>query len=395
MFPYAMLICLVALSMGILNTLGHFAAPALAPVLLNVAMILSVLAVSSVSSNPAVRVIGLACGVLIGGIMQLGLQIPFLLKQGFSVFRKTPLNHPGLKRIGRMMPPAIVGAGVYQINMLVGTFLASMLPMGSISYLYYADRLVQFPLGIFGLAIATAVLPSLSRHASDQDMDGLKSTFAYAFKLILYIMLPSVAGLIALREPIIAVLLQRGEFDRYAVQMTSDALLYYSVGIWATAAIGIVVRVFYALNDTGRPMIAAVISILANIFISVILMIPMQHSGLALSTSIASTINLVILLYLLRKKLGSLGWRNILSSVVKSGFISAIMGGVVWLAAMTIMPHGQISQLMLLLRLVLCIGAGVITYIGLSLVLRIEELNDVVAMIRRKQVNACVCKRNS
>ncbi len=235
MFPYSLLICLVALCMGILNTLGHFAAPAVAPVLLNIAMIVSVLLVSLVSSDMTVRIIGLSCGVIAGGILQLGLQVPYLIRTGFTFFKKSVLIHPGLKKIGLLMMPAILGAGVYQINMLIGTFLASLLPTGSISYLYYADRLVQFPLGIFAIAVATAVLPSLSRHAANQDLKGLKNTFAYSLKLILFIMLPSVAGLIVLSEPIISLLLERGEFDQYAVKMTSQALLYYCSGIWATA----------------------------------------------------------------------------------------------------------------------------------------------------------------
>ncbi|RJP77868.1 MAG: murein biosynthesis integral membrane protein MurJ [Desulfobacteraceae bacterium] len=388
MFPYALLISLVALFMGILNTLGHFAAPALAPVLLNIAMILAVMIVSYFSADTTVRIIGLSCGVLAGGILQLVLQVPYLLKEGFSFFQKSILVHPGLKQVGRLMLPAVLGAGVYQINMLIGTFLASLLPTGSISYLYYADRLVQFPLGIFAIAIATAVLPSLSRHASAGDMNGLKSTFAYSFKLILYIMLPSIAGLIALRDPMISLLLERGKFDQYAVLMTSDALLYYSSGIWATAAVSIVVRVFYALGDSRAPVTAAVISILANIFVSVILMVPMQHSGLALATSIASTINLAILVYMLRKKLGSLGWRSIIFSTAKSVIISLIMGMVVWLAAVHAIPPGKGGRMILLIRLFGCIGIGLTSFVGLSMVLKMEELKDVFAILRRKKISA-------
>jgi len=154
MFPYIFFICLVALSMGILNALGHFAAPALAPVFLNVAVIGSVLFIAPHMETP---VAGLAIGVLIGGFLQILLQVPFLIKKGFRFWQKAPIYHPGVKRIGRLMGPAIFGAAVYQINILIGTLLASLLPEGSVSYLYYADRLVQFPLGIF--AISGAVSP--------------------------------------------------------------------------------------------------------------------------------------------------------------------------------------------------------------------------------------------
>jgi putative peptidoglycan lipid II flippase len=388
MFPYALLICLVALCMGILNTLGHFAAPALAPVLLNIAMISTVLIVSCFTSDTTIRIIGLSIGVLVGGILQLVLQVPYLVREGFVFFRKTIFIHPGLKRIGKLMLPAVLGAGVYQINMVIGTFLASLLPTGSISYLYYADRLVQFPLGIFAIAIATAVLPSLSRHAANEDMEGLKSTFAYSFKLILYIMLPSIAGLIVLREPIISLLFERGKFDSYAVLMTSQALLYYSSGIWATAAVSIVVRVFYALNDSKTPVTIAIISILANILISVILMGPMKHGGLALATSIASTINLVMLLYMLRKKLGALGWRNILFSTGRSVILSTIMGLVVWGTAIHVIPWGQGSQACLFLGLLICICAGLASYAGLSILFKNDELEYVLAILRKEQISA-------
>ena len=386
MFPYSLLICLVALCMGILNTLGHFAAPAVAPVLLNIAMIVSVLLVSLVSSDMTVRIIGLSCGVIAGGILQLGLQVPYLIRTGFTFFKKSVLIHPGLKKIGLLMMPAILGAGVYQINMLIGTFLASLLPTGSISYLYYADRLVQFPLGIFAIAVATAVLPSLSRHAANQDLKGLKNTFAYSLKLILFIMLPSVAGLIVLSEPIISLLLERGEFDQYAVKMTSQALLYYCSGIWATAAVSIVVRVFYALNDSKTPVMAAVISILTNIFASVILMGPMKHGGLALATSIASTINLMILIYMLRRKLGALGWRNILFSTGKSVITSLIMGFTVWLTAIHIIPIGQGSHTTHFIFLLICMITGLLSYTGLSFLLKSEELKYVAAILRKEKI---------
>jgi putative peptidoglycan lipid II flippase len=386
MFPYSLLICLVALCMGILNALGHFAAPAVAPVLLNIAMIVSVLLISLVSSDMTVRIIGLSCGVIVGGILQLGLQVPYLIRFGFTFFKKSVLIHPGLKKIGILMMPAVLGAGVYQINMLIGTFLASLLPTGSISYLYYADRLVQFPLGIFAIAVATAVLPSLSRHAANKDLNGLKNTFAYSLKLILFIMLPSVAGLIALSEPIISLLLERGEFDQYAVKMTSQALLYYCSGIWATAAVSIVVRVFYALNDSKTPVMAAVISILANFFTSVILMAPMQHGGLALATSIASTINLVILIFMLRRKLGALGWRNILYSTGKSLATSVIMGLIVWLTAVHIIPLGQESHTTLFVFLLICMIAGLLSYTGLSFLFKSEELKYMAAILRKEQI---------
>jgi putative peptidoglycan lipid II flippase len=183
MFPYIFFIGLVALCMGILNVFGHFAAPALAPVLLNLAMICSVIFICPYLSNP---VMGLAIGVIMGGILQLGLQLPFMIRKGLILRPKGKLFHPGLKKIGVLMLPVIFGGAVYQVNVLIGGLLGSLLKEGSVSYLYFADRLVQFPLGIFAIAAATAVLPSLSRQAASNDVDALKDTFGYAVRLIIF-----------------------------------------------------------------------------------------------------------------------------------------------------------------------------------------------------------------
>jgi putative peptidoglycan lipid II flippase len=203
MFPYIFFIGLVALCMGILNVFGHFAAPALAPVLLNLAMICSVIFICPYLSNP---VMGLAIGVIIGGILQLGLQLPFMIRKGLVLRPKGKLFHPGLKKIGVLMLPVIFGGAVYQVNVLIGGLLGSLLKEGSVSYLYFADRLVQFPLGIFAIAAATAVLPSLSRQAASNDVDALKDTFGYAVRLIIFLTIPSMVGLIILREPIVALI---------------------------------------------------------------------------------------------------------------------------------------------------------------------------------------------
>ena len=274
MFPYIFFIGMVALSMGILNVLGHFAAPALAPVFLNISIICSVFLISPYMADP---VTGIAIGVLIGGVLQLILQVPFLINKGFYFWQKAKIYHPGLKRIGLLMLPTIFGAAVYQINILVGTLLASLLPEGSVSYLYYADRLVQFPLGIFAIAAATAVLPSLSRQAAEKELPDFKNTFSYAMKLVFFITIPSMVGLIVLREPIVALLFKRGAFDTETTRLTAYALLYYAIGLWAFSGVRIVVSAFYALQDTRTPVRMAVISVVAKIILSVILMQWLAH----------------------------------------------------------------------------------------------------------------------
>lgn len=380
MFPYIFLISLVALSMSILNVLGHFAAPALAPVFLNLAMIGSVFLISPYMADP---VIGLAIGVIIGGVLQLMLQLPFLIRKGFYFWQKAKLYHPGLKRIGILMLPAVFGAAVYQINILVDTFLASLLAEGSISYLYYADRLVQFPLGIFGIAAATAVLPSLSRQAAEKELPALKNTFSYAMKLVFFITIPSMVGLIVLREPVVALLFKRGAFDAETTRLTAYALLYYSIGLWAFSGVRIVVSAFYALQDTWTPVRMAVISVVVKVVLSVILMQWLDHGGLALSTSLASMLNLGLLVWALRIKLGALGWRNIAESVCKTMICSVTMGAVVWITALYIIPSGEGNIIGLFFGLMGSIVFGIVLYGSFALLLKSQELEKVLAIVKK------------
>ena len=382
MFPYIFFIGLVALCMGILNVLGHFAAPALAPVLLNAAIICSVF---FISPHMAAPVVGLAIGVLVGGFLQLGFQVPFLIKKGFYFWHKAKIYHPGLKRIALLMLPTIFGAAVYQINILVGTLLASLLPEGSVSYLYYADRLVQFPLGIFAMATATAVLPSLSRQAAAADFTGVGDTFAYAMKLVFFITIPAMVGLIVLRQPIVALLFKRGAFDAEAVRLTAYALLYYSIGLWAFSAVRIVVSTFYALQDTRTPVKTAVISVCANILLGVILMWPLGHGGLALATSLASMLNLGLLVWALRARLDVLELRSISESVCKTLICSAVMGVVVWALALIIIPSKDPTTTGLFWGLVGSIFTGCVFYGSFSFFLKSPELEKVLSLLFQRR----------
>jgi putative peptidoglycan lipid II flippase len=380
MFPYIFFISLVALAMGILNALGHFAAPALAPVLLNLAMIGSVLLLSPHLPKPAV---GLAIGVIIGGGLQLALQIPFMVRKGFHLFVRSPLYHAAIKRIALLMTPAVFGAAVYQMNIVVGRLLASLLPEGSVSYLYYADRLVQFPLGVFAIALATAVLPSLSKQATVSDMDGLRSSFSYALRLVFFVTIPAMTGLIILREPIVRLLFQRGAFDPDTTRLTAEALLYYAVGLWAFSGVRIVVSAFYALQDTKTPVKMAVISLLVNIELSILLMGPMRHGGLALATSLASGVNLTLLILALRKRLGRIGAHDILGSVLKSTASAAVMGCVIgFLTSWAIAKYGG-STWYLVVWVLGSVAAGSLLYGACAFLLRSRELVAMVDIVRR------------
>ncbi len=358
-FPYILFIGLVALSMGVLNGMGHFAAPALAPALLNVGIIGCLVVFATRFSSP---VFALAGGVLVGGALQLALQVPVLVKKGVSPWKRAPLYHPGLKKVALRMLPAMLGAAVYQINIVIGNLLASLLSEGAISYLYYADRLVQFPLGLFGIAIATAVLPSLSKQAAQGRKRQLADTFAYAMKSVSFITLPAMAGLIVLREPILTLIFQRGAFGPESVRLTASALLYYSVGLWAFSAVRIVVSVFYAFQDTATPVKMAIISIVFNLAAALALMGPMGHGGLALATSLASMVNLMLLTKALGNRLNLPLGRGWLSFCAKAALCSAVMGAVVWWLTRMLGADAETRFVVLLGDVTAMIVCGVVVY---------------------------------
>ncbi|MFP4477189.1 MAG: murein biosynthesis integral membrane protein MurJ [Desulfatibacillaceae bacterium] len=378
-FPYIFFVALMALAMGILNTLRHFAAPALAPVMLNVAMIGSVFLLAPLFDPP---VVGLAWGVILGGALQFLFQVPSMLKRGVVLWRGASLWHPALGRVGRLMGPTVLGAATYQINILVGTLLASLLAEGSVSYLYYADRLVQFPLGIFGIALATAALPTIARQAARGDDGGVGESFSYAVRLALFISVPATVGLIVLRVPIVALLFERGEFDPLATRQTAVALVYYALGLCSFSAVRIVVNVFYALQDTATPVRVSIISLAANMVLSLALMGPLAHGGLALATTLASTLNLLLLMINLKGRLGSLFGRDIMASLLKTAAGSAVMGGAVWLLAGWL-PTGS-GTLERLGVVAVCMTVGGVVYAGAALAFRSPELIDMANVVRKK-----------
>ena len=380
MFPYIFLVSLVALFMGILNSLEHFAAPAAAPVFLNLSMIAALVFLAPSMRTPTV---GLAIGVVVGGVIQVALQIPFLMEKGLSFVPRWNPNHPALRRIGVLMLPTLFGSAIYQVNQLVGTLLASLLREGSVSYLYYADRLVQFPLGVFAIAISTAVLPSLSREAAQRDLDGLKETLSHALRLTMFITIPAMMGLIVLREPIIRLLFQRGAFDAFTTIMTAQALLFYSLGLWAFAALRVFVIAFYSLQDTKTPVKVAAVAMLANIGLSLALMGPLKHGGLALALSLASTLQLCMLIFLLRRRLGGIeGW-VVVGSMARSFISSLIMGICIYfIASRVFVDHSSQGVLGLATGLLLAIGTGVIVYGISAKVLGSRELTSIFRALK-------------
>jgi putative peptidoglycan lipid II flippase len=284
-----------------------------------------------------------------------------------------------------LLIPATLGLAVNQINIVVSNVLASYLLPGSITYLYYSMRLIQFPIGIFGVAMGMAVLPALSEHAVKGDLNKLRDDFSFALRLLFFITVPSMAGLIALREPIVNALFQRGAFDFRATVGTSEALLYYSLGIWAVVGSRVVTATFYSLQDTRTPVKVAVTAMMTNIIMSLVLMGPLRHSGLALANSIASMVNFMLLLYSLRRRLGRIDAKRIAQSFFKICSASFVMGVAGWLALRGGMwqSSGRLVEKTLYLSgtLAFCL----IIYLGICFLLKSDEISHIYDIIRMRR----------
>ncbi|MDQ1334097.1 MAG: putative peptidoglycan lipid flippase [Thermodesulfobacteriota bacterium] len=380
MFPYIFFISIVAFFMGVLNSLRRFAAPAAAPIFLNVGIIA---AAYLISPHCAAPIVGIAIGVLIGGALQVGLQVPYAIREGFTPFPKWDPGHPALKRIGLLMLPAVFGSAVYQVNQFIGTLLATFLPEGSVSWLYYADRLVEFPLGIFAIAISTAALPSLSTQAARKDLVQFQSTLNHALCLVFFITLPSMAGLIVLGKPIVQIFFERGAFDAHASIMTERALFYYALGLWAFSGIRVMVSAFYALQDTKTPVKVAVIALAINFGLSLWLMGPLKHGGLALALSIASSVQFCLLIVYLKRKGSVINIKPVFISLAKSALAAGLMAlGVYacfsrWLTAD---PGAGLSGMGI--HLIALIGIGIIIYFGAARLLGCQEITSIRAILR-------------
>jgi putative peptidoglycan lipid II flippase len=276
------------------------------------------------------------------------------------------------------MGPAAFGAAVYQITVLMNTMLASYLPSGSVSYLYYADRLIQFPLGIFAIALSTAVLPSLSRQAAQDDQSGMMETMGYALRLTLFINLPAMVGLIVLAEPVVTLLFSRGEFSAQSASATANALMAYGLGLWAIAGTRSVVSAFYALKDTKTPVKVAAVCLLINLGFSLALMGPLAHVGLALATSISAMANLGGLVYLLRRKVGPMGGRRILDSLLRMILASGFMGVIIYILAYWIGWGADGSVLHKIVRPLVAVMAGIIVYMAAARMLGSREIKSLL-----------------
>ncbi len=297
-FPYLLLISLVAFSSAILNTYNQFAVPAFTPVFLNLVLISFAIWVSPLLDIP---VMALAWGVLVAGVVQLLFHLPFLKRLGLLP-RPSLQPNEGVSEVKRLMLPALFGVSVAQINLLVDTVLASFLVTGSVSWLYYSDRLMEFPLGVFGVALATVVLPGLSKKASLKDWQGFEADIDFALRLVLIIGVPATFGLLLLAEPLIISLFFYGAFSEQDVSMSGMSLMAYSFGLLGFILVKILAPAFYARKDMKTPVKIAVAALLTNVVMNLALIGPLAHVGLALATTLSAFINAGLLYWFLVKQ---------------------------------------------------------------------------------------------
>nr|WP_275664055.1 murein biosynthesis integral membrane protein MurJ [Vibrio harveyi] len=291
-FPYLWFITFVALSGAILNTLGKFAVSSFTPVFLNVMIILAAWFISPQMSQPE---IGLAIGVFLGGLVQFLFQIPFLIKAGVMVKPKWGWRDPGVVKIRTLMIPALFGVSVSQINLLFDTFIASFLQTGSISWLYYSDRLLEFPLGLFGIAIATVILPALSRKHVDAHSEGFAHTMDWGIRMVTLLGIPAMLGLMVLAKPMLMVLFMRGEFSPQDVHQASLSLLAYASGLLNFMLIKVLAPGYYSRQDTKTPVKYGIIAMLTNMVFNAIFAYFYGYVGLAIATALSAFVNMALL----------------------------------------------------------------------------------------------------
>jgi putative peptidoglycan lipid II flippase len=282
------------------------------------------------------------------------------------------------------MLPATFGVGVYYLNITVGAILASLLPQGSVSYLNYAQRMFEFPQGIFTVSVAQAVLPSMSKQAGEGDMAGMKESLSFGLRLTLFITIPAMAGLLACSIPIFSLLFMGGKFDFAMALNSAQALMYYSLGLSFVAMTRVLAPAFYALKDTRTPVWTAFIAFLLNVAFSLVLMGPLLHGGLALASTLSALANMLLLLWFLRRKIGPFGGRKIISCGVKALSASIPMAVVVFYACRWVDWSQSGHKMTKLLVLGGAIGSGALVYAAVVRLLRSDEALEMIAILRRK-----------
>jgi putative peptidoglycan lipid II flippase len=326
MFPFLSMVAVAAVMMAMLNALHRFFIPALSPAMFNVATILcAVIAVPLAPQLGIDPIVAIAAGTLLGGIGQVLLQWPALRREGFRYTPIVELRDPWLREVGRLMVPGVAGLAAVQINLFVNSWLAAGLGTGAVSWLDYAFRLMYMPIGLFGISIATASLPTISGHAANRNDPGIRSAVSSGLRMMLMLNVPATVGLVVLATPIVRLIFERGRFTEADTAATAAALVCYAPGLIGYSAVKLVSPSFYALGNSRIPVIASAVCVAFNVAVNLILVRSLGHPGLALGTAAAALLNAGVLLVLLRARLGGLDSRRLLIALVKISLASLAM----------------------------------------------------------------------
>ncbi|UCE04228.1 MAG: murein biosynthesis integral membrane protein MurJ [Candidatus Latescibacterota bacterium] len=386
LLPFLPMVALAAVFMGMLNAQQRFFVPAVAPALFNAAAIVVGLSLLWAGVDGRAAVIAWALAVLLGGLLQMGVQILPLRASGW---RYRPRFHPHfddpqLRQIMRLMAPAVIGLSATQLNILINNILASQLEQGSPSWINYAFRLMQLPIGVFGVAVATVNLAAVSRHAAAEDHDAFRATLAASLKLVAFLTLPATAGLVALREPIIGLLYEHGRFSAYDTARTAEVLSLYAIGLVAYAGVKVMAPAFYALHAPRVPLFASIAAVVCNVVANLLLYRRLGAPGLALGTSIGALVNAGMLYLLFVQRYGSLDGRDLAWQVVRVAAAALPMAIVCRLVARALEQRfGSDSVTADLLVTLPPILLGILLYFGLAHLLRLHETRQVVQLLRR------------
>ena len=387
MFPFLTLVALAAACMGMLNSLRRFSVPAFSPAMFNVGTIVTVLALIPLSGLLGFQPIyAVACGTLVGGVLQILIQWPLLRREGYRYRPTLDFRHEGLRELLVLMGPATIGLAAVQVNVLVNTILAVKEGTGAVSGLNYAFRLMYMPIGLFGVSIATAVIPSISAHAATGDRAGMRRTVSSALRMMLMLNVPATVGLVVLAVPIVGLLFEHGAFTAQHTYATAGALIFYAPGLVGYSAVKIAAPTFYALRESRTPVMVSAATVLVNIALNLALVRVLGYRGLALGTSIAAIFNAALLLALLRRRLGGLDGVRVATAFLKVALASAAMGVVAW------STHAWLSDAFgagpaILARLVAVGGSIAAALLALAVaarLLRIAEFNDATAMVQAR-----------
>ena len=387
MFPFLLLVALAAQAMGILNACNQFGVPALSSTFFNIGslgfgLVLGYLVGPRIGFSP---IEGMAYGVVLGGAWQLFWQMPSLLRLGFAFRPRFNLSHPGLRNILKLMGPAIVGNASVQVNVMVNTNFASSITdaaghviNGPVSWLGYAFRFMQLPLGLFGVAIASATLPSASRSAASGDMNEFRNTLGRSLGTIFLLTIPSSVGLAVLGDSMIAAVYQGGRFRAYDTHQTALALSCYSIGLAGYAAIKVLAPAFYALNDARTPMLVSLASILINVIAasSMVKFAGLGHAGLALSTSLVALFSSITLFEVLRRRIGGIQGRRLTASFVKITAASAMMGAVCALSSRSIEHWIGVTRMARVIDLAVSVPLGLIVFFAMAKWFQLPEMES-------------------